>query len=254
MPHLLLLNWVAAFVLFFSFGATKLPNYVAPVMPALALTLGSCLVQRQRAPSLKAVRWFRMEAAALAVVGVGFAILTVDAAGRVFPGDASLGWIGGLPVLGGVAALRASRTGQLRRASQSVALACVAFITALMGFATVRVGEYQDGRQLVAEARRRCGGHCPVLLAYGVTAPSVVYYSGGKVGYLHSSEQVQEACAQSPAAFLITRERLLSSLKGALPADMDVSFRCRDFLRGDNLVLMSRASHRAAAGSPTTAR
>ena len=62
-PRLLLLIWFAFILLFFSMSSSKLPGYIVPVFPALAMLTALCLDDAGRRPHMAA-------AAVLAVTGV----------------------------------------------------------------------------------------------------------------------------------------------------------------------------------------
>ena len=79
-PDLLAACWAASIFAFFSLSSSKLPGYILPVVPALALLLAP-LSER-----LSARRWRTL----LGLLGVGALVLTVAAAPRS-PGSASAG-------------------------------------------------------------------------------------------------------------------------------------------------------------------
>jgi 4-amino-4-deoxy-L-arabinose transferase-like glycosyltransferase len=237
----LLLSWIGAFVVFFSLAATKLPNYVAPVLPALALLTASLLVQWHRTPSPFAIRWLSAAMAALVMVGVGVGVGAVVASAMLLPGAETLACVGVLPVAGGGVGFILARSGRLHLASLTVAAACVGLTTSLVGIASVRLSEHQDGRRIVEQARRLHGGRAPSLLAYGVSASSLVFYGHSPVGYLHSPEQIGAAWLLNPDALLVTRADLLESVNGMMEGRPVVCFRCRRFLRREELVLLSCA-------------
>src|SRR5205085_4837240 len=69
-----LLCWAAAYLVFFSAAATKLPNYIAPLYPAVALLTARFLV-RWRDGSLRPASWVMPAAAAgVAVAGIVVAV------------------------------------------------------------------------------------------------------------------------------------------------------------------------------------
>ena len=100
--HRFLVCWVVAYLAFFSAAATKLPNYIFPIYPALAVLTARVLMQ-WRDGSLAIPRWLvSASVAAVAIVGIAFAagLLYAD---RQFPGLAPWAALGAVPVLGAVA-------------------------------------------------------------------------------------------------------------------------------------------------------
>ncbi|HKC42935.1 MAG TPA: glycosyltransferase family 39 protein [Burkholderiales bacterium] len=67
-PERFLLVWVATVFLFFSISGSKLPPYVLPMWPALAVVLGAALPGMNR-------RWLLAQAALCAVIGVAAALI-----------------------------------------------------------------------------------------------------------------------------------------------------------------------------------
>ena len=67
--------WVAVPLLFFSFSGSKLPGYILPIFPALAIIIGAEIerfIDDDRSALLNAAAW--MTALLLAIIGAGFVI------------------------------------------------------------------------------------------------------------------------------------------------------------------------------------
>ena len=83
-PQRFLLLWVLAYLVFFSFAATKLPNYIAPLYPALALLTASFL-HRWASGTLPVARWVMPTAAGgMAVIGIVVIVGLLIVGGAIF--------------------------------------------------------------------------------------------------------------------------------------------------------------------------
>src|SRR5207249_4725906 len=89
-PHRFLVCWFAAYLVFFSLVSTKLPNYVLPLYPAVAILTARFLV-RWRDDALSVPRWLMPAAAGgmlLVAAAVGLGLLVAGGAVPVLPAAA----------------------------------------------------------------------------------------------------------------------------------------------------------------------
>jgi 4-amino-4-deoxy-L-arabinose transferase-like glycosyltransferase len=187
--HRLLLCWFALYLVFFSLAATKLPNYVAPLYPALAL-LTARFLTRWRTRELNPPRWIMAAGAALvAVTGivVGVALLVASGAlglspDRSFPGLERWAWIGLVPV----AAAAVMLWGSLKDHRDAVVAAFAAGAVGMIGLVAFGVmpviDQYKSARYLVFESGARRADRDIRLVAVGTYFPeSLVFYAERKV-------------------------------------------------------------------------
>jgi 4-amino-4-deoxy-L-arabinose transferase-like glycosyltransferase len=73
--HLFLLLWIAAPIVFFSFSGSKLPGYILPIFPAVALTIGRELDGWWKVESRPPVAIQVLTAAMTAAAGIGAGVL-----------------------------------------------------------------------------------------------------------------------------------------------------------------------------------
>jgi 4-amino-4-deoxy-L-arabinose transferase-like glycosyltransferase len=193
-----LICWVAVYVGFFSLAQTKLPNYILPAYPPLALLTARFLL-RWRAGLAGAPRWMLpVGLAFLAVMGVGVAggmiviggVLTPAAlASQVVHGLARWAWIGAVPILGAAAGFWCLRRGWRTGLVASLTATAVAFI-----------GLTSDRPLQALEARKACrplvaaAGACrpadEIRIAYlAYFQPSLVFYCRREVSELYSPQQ-----------------------------------------------------------------
>ena len=67
-------SWLAVWVGFFSLAGTKLPSYVVPAYPALALLTGAFVDRWLREPALVSRVWTRLIWGTVALAGVGMLV------------------------------------------------------------------------------------------------------------------------------------------------------------------------------------
>lgn len=238
--------WVLAFVGFFSLAGTKLPNYITPCYPALALLtarmINDYLTRPQR---LDAFGW-RVSLACLAGVGVALVIGLPIVSVTILPGDAWLGVVGIVPAAAAWIAWKRSRQGNLHRALRSIAVSSVLLSIALFGVVMPRVDRHQTSDSFVQSIRQLNGSpDAPFqLMTYRFAQPSLIFYSRQRIHNWSETSKVEEFFRQFPErAYIVTRAETLSELQPILPPDVVVLDRRPQFLRRDReVLLLGRAS------------
>nr|WP_315253091.1 glycosyltransferase family 39 protein [uncultured Duganella sp.] len=198
-PKLLLLVWVAFITFFFSYSSSKLPGYILPVYPALALLLG---VYLEGAPRLS-----RMLAAGVLVLAgvVGMAMIPhmIQAASR-HPDERALlelyqPWVltaAIIAVAGGALALLHAR--QLRRDLTMLTLAIASFASVqllMAGFETY--GQLRSGKALALQILPELKPDTPVYTVY-VYEQSMTFYLGRPVTLVSYWDEFTFGLRQQP--------------------------------------------------------
>lgn len=223
----------AATLLFFSLAATKLPNYMAPAFPGLALLVGARL---SASPPARGRAWSRtvaMTAGSFALLGVVFlwlpellaalpSWLGEEAVGKA-PGLARTVPLGLLPwgmaslLLGGsvwiaIAGLRGSRTNFAVATGMSIA-AAVLSITAAVWPAYDRHFA-RPLRELAVRAADAARSDRPVVLLGLKHLPSVAFYGGKSTRYVSRRDAagVASLFASAEPEVLITTEHYLRTV------------------------------------------
>lgn len=245
--YLLASCWAATYIAFFSLARTKLPSYVLPAYPALAIITAAWVEAWLADPARYRGLLLRAALGAVPLVGIGIVIVLPIVAHFVLPGEGMLGLFGLLLVAGGAYVCWQSELGHARRAAAALALTSVLFSMVLFGYGAARVGSYQNSSQVVATARRNAGG--PVRLAtFDYFVPSLAYYAADRVDRLPNEEAVARFFREAPHGYLVTRDAQLDKLVGLLPHDVSVLSRQRRFLRTGEVVVIGRPAqtvHRA---------
>ncbi len=269
--YVFLACWVGVFVGLFSLATTKLPSYVTPCYPALALLAGCFLDHWTRGTQRVSSIWPRLSLASLALVGVAMIVGLPLAADEFLPGEQWIGAIGLVPLLAAAACFVMLGGGFVKLAGRTFAVAALLLAVALFGVATVRVASHQQNYVLFDAISNRSVD--PRIASYGCLESSWVYYAGRQIHELtnkpasgtHSAHAAGDAAnlsdpagdaasffARHREAFLITTDRKLRELAPQLPPDVRVLAQSKYFLKSERLVLLGRdnaATRRAALPS-----
>ena len=139
-PDWLLLIWVAFIFVFFSVSGSKLPSYILPILPALAILLARHWTWMDRSGVV-------LHASGMAVVALAAIVLGLNMGRFAGPSDAvetyqHFGWwvaAAGIVWLAGTAlAMGLARVGQIQTAVLSLAIgACAAALIGLCGYSAL---------------------------------------------------------------------------------------------------------------------
>ena len=211
----LMVLWAAIPLVFFSLAATKLPHYLLPIFPALALLVGASWEPREsdgRSQRLAfplaslvaltllvpagllwmSVRWLETDAAALV------------AAAAILP-------CGALAAL----ALRRSRGAVFG----TLVATMVLFVWVLTGFALPRLDEERVVKRIGLLAR---GSRGLPAYSYGFAEPGLVFYAGRTITRIDSPREIARLARARPGFALVAREGDLPLLLQEIPRS-DVS-------------------------------
>ena len=203
--------WAGGYLVFFSLAATKLPNYLLPAYPPLAL-LTADLLDRWRRGAVRLPGWvWAYSLGSLAfvglVVGGGMAVAGGWAGPKVMRGHPLEGlgawaWLGLVPVIGAVAGAwclrRQMRTGLVA----GVSAASVVMVGALAAVAGPAVDREKAPRALVETAARSASGPDLRVGGYRYFQPSLVYYARRPVTRLTVEPAAVEFLTRAGQAYL----------------------------------------------------
>jgi 4-amino-4-deoxy-L-arabinose transferase-like glycosyltransferase len=154
-----LLTWIATYLVFFTLAATKLPNYVLPVLVPSAIVTARFL-DRWRRGWLSLPAW-AMGAAlvGLMLLGIGVCVGLILASGvgdlavlrgRFVPGLAAWAWVGAGPLVGGLVAWKHWRQGRSNAVLACLTLAAVVLIAPMAAWGSVAFNHVKAPQPLVA--------------------------------------------------------------------------------------------------------
>jgi 4-amino-4-deoxy-L-arabinose transferase-like glycosyltransferase len=218
--------WVAGVFVFFSLAGTKLPSYLFPSFPGMALLVGSAALSSGRVPPWldRLALWLTGLTGTALAVGFGMAPWIVEAVrarvggildGVVFPGGLAW-WLGALIGLGTAAGLVAR--GSWRPTILSAMMGLLIF-TAEVKVAPQVYAVVQGPLREFTEDARRILGRQGTLIAYGLNAPTIVFYADHLViplgpGSPDGVGEIRRLVEMGQPVVVITRQAHMTRLDG----------------------------------------
>lgn len=269
----LLLAWVAVEIGIFSLASTKLPSYVTPCYPALALLTANSLLRFSGGLAAVGERWYRLGLVSAGLAGLAVTLGLYWAADNYLGGHRELSLIG-LPVVGTALFCGWRLAGESRfgggpsgkpagSASRgrwilpwAFAMGAGLFCLGLFGMgAGIADSVRQTDPLFEAIRRQNCGTH---IASYRCLESSWVVYGGrpivelalpGESGGKWSDKQEfwqylprlnpDDFAVQFPDSMILTTSDHLAELQSRLPRQATVVSSTPDFLRDRRLVLVS---------------
>jgi 4-amino-4-deoxy-L-arabinose transferase-like glycosyltransferase len=243
-----LVCWFLAYLIFFSVAATKLPNYVLPLYPALAI-LTARFLDTWRLGLTHLPRWVMPTAfAALGVIGV-IAVAGLLIAGgafgvpagkfRVLPGLATWAPLGVVPIGGAVAAIYFLARSARSQCVATCAVASVVFVAGIAAFPTVRLDDHKAPRELVEQA-----GACQPKREVRIGAlqyfePSLVFYGRREVQKFTTWGEAADFLSLPYPVYLFVPESVWHDVARVLPIPHREVGRRYDFLKNCDVLVVT---------------
>lgn len=242
------LAWIAIWVGGFSLARTKLPSYVTPAYPPLAILTARYLVRWQEGELLIGNWMKRLPPVILLVSGVGMVGGVAAAASLGFRNLEPLFVLGLMIAAAGAVGLRLVWRQQAARATLCVALASVLFTFGCHVWGAVRLSRLQRNAALIHAIRDRAGDL--EIASFGCLEPSWVWLAQQPIRELSGAEptRAREFLDAGTNRVLITTRSRLSQLTDLLPDDVLVLAGEPYFLHGEEqLVVLGRSDQARAA-------
>lgn len=239
--------WVAAYVVFFSLARTKLPNYVLPAYPALALLTGQFLTRWQQGEFQPAPRILTLALVLFAAIGMvtvagllvaGGAVDVAALRGRRLPGLLTWAWVGVLPVLGAVLGAAFLRRGQTVPACFTLASTAVIFLGLLAGGGAAAVEACKAPRGLIGLLPAGHQQREVRIACYGYFQPSLVFYCRRQVKVLASAAEAAQFLEWPYEAYLIIPATVWDDLQRRVTVPHAVLGRRFDLYRNMDIVVV----------------
>lgn len=259
-PLQLIVCWMLVWIGGFSCAGTKLPGYIWPAYPALAIATALFLADWARGrvgfswPRLR-TRFLPMdlepdEAAGLvmrfawsilAATGVALAIGLPVAANRLAPGCAWLGVLGLIPLASAAVAWHSQSTGQRPRALVAAAIGACLLVTLMASVAAEAFSHAQGSRALVARLEEPAAD-CQWACLWNVP-PSLVFYTGARIEQLDTAEAVATHLRRHPRSRVVIDGRQESLIAATLPPGCGILARVPTLSSHDVLLLGRLPGH-----------
>jgi 4-amino-4-deoxy-L-arabinose transferase-like glycosyltransferase len=242
--------WAGVYLGLFSLAQTKLPSYITPAYPAVALMTGCFLYRYRRGEAYGPAGLPKM--ATGICIGVGaVTLIAVPIAAHIFlPGEEWLGLIALIPLVGGGLARVLQAKDRLRPAVAVYATCAAVFVVAMMAFAPVRVDRHQTFDQILGSIAQ--SSRTPEVASFACMEPSWVFYAGQSIHEFRRDEVAAvRTFLDGDNAFLITTADVYAEVQQELPSGVEVLTSVDKFLDNDRLLLLSRKKAGNMAAKPT---
>lgn len=255
-PERLLLCWFGAYLVLFSAAATKLPNYMLPAYPALAV-LTARFLMRWRDGEIAVPKWVMpVGVSALALTGTAFAggLIVVSGTGgllpetaRLFPGAERVAVLGLVPLACAIVLWRALRANARPRFVRAQAVGAVAFTALLAAFGS---GPF-DARKAAKELVLASGVSSPErdirLAHHDWFQPSIVFYARREVTEVFGAEAVADFLAVPTPGYLFVPASTWQQLEPQVKVPVRVAARHYDFYRNKEILVVTNDGATTAA-------
>jgi 4-amino-4-deoxy-L-arabinose transferase-like glycosyltransferase len=235
------LCWVGCYFAFFTAAATKLPNYVVPCYPALAIVTGAWLsaaIARATARDWRLVAGY----ASLAIVGATTAVGLGIAAQKIVHQSPTLALPAVVALVGGLICVLLLHGGRHRASLTNVLATCLLMTFIGMTYTASHISPLADGPKLAAKinALAATEQHTPRVATYHYSPPTLVYYLHHPVERLESADL---AGYFSHGDVIVMPRDAFEQQRDQLPANIRILSEVPRFLRKDkSVVLLGRTT------------
>ncbi len=241
--------WAGVYLGLFSLAQTKLPSYITPCYPAVALLTGCFLYQYRRGEAYGPAALPKVATSIFVAVGA-ITLIALPIAAHIFlPGEEWLALIALIPLAGGIAVFVLQVRGRLNRAVTVYATSAALFVLVVMAFATVRIDRRRTFDEILGPIAAESAA--PEVATLACMEPSWVFYAGRSIHEFPRDDADQaRAFLDGEDAFLITTAEVYAELEQELPSDVEVLASVDKFLDNDRLLLLHRGSADHVAAKP----
>jgi 4-amino-4-deoxy-L-arabinose transferase-like glycosyltransferase len=242
--------WIVVYLTFFSISATKLPNYVLPVIVPWTL-LSARLLDRWRKETLSLPAWYlRCAALGLGLIGIGLSVGLAIAGGvgevalmrsRFLPALLPFAPIGVVPIAAAGVLFFALRTGRRPLFVRSLVFAAVALLAPLAAWATAALNGAKAPASLGETPAARVDLDQRVVAFEMGHLPSLNFYLRRDVAHVPGLDHVAVHLAAPLPTFAIIPERDIEEFQRRRPALAVEVCRHADMYRGTKLVLLANS-------------
>lgn len=234
--------WVCVFVGVFTIAETKLPSYITPCYPALALLCGKFFYHWSRGETRVSLFWQRAALVSLALVGCVMLIGSRIVAHRFLPGEEWLGVVGLVPLIVAIVCMVWLSQRKLVHAARTFAVGAVIFAWVMFGFLTVQVSRHQENRAMLETIFKHNSD--PAIASYGTLESTWVFYAKRPITEFALSAEPDARLAEfvenNSQVCFITTDRFLPQLESQLPSEFIVLTDVPFFLKKGRLILVGR--------------
>jgi len=250
-----LLCWIGVYFVFFSIAQTKLPNYILPCYPPLALLTAWLLVHWQK-ETIRLPDWAMLWSSRALIASGALVLVALPIVSSILlPGYLLLGAIGLIPIALGIWTIYAKKHTSRQTCLKGFGAGAVLMSVAAFSSLAPWLSRAQESYQLGNHAHDISGSETP-LATYDYFAPNLPFYARREVTRFHSPEEIADYFHEHPKGLLCVREDHWGQLKEVLPKQTRVIERTQRFFRTHDVLLIqgSGSTTRSAAIEKRTLR
>ncbi len=242
-----LLIWIGLYLVVFSAVATKLPNYVLPLYPAIAIATGRFLDRWRSAPDTFS-RWLMpagiaglfltgaVTVAGLLIAGGAYGI-TVKGV-HPLPALGGLAWIGGIPLLtAAICAVLLWR--RPKHVTCAFAAGAAAFLGCLAAFAPPAMERYKAPKYFAHTLGLKQTDRDVRIGAYGWFRESLVFYAEREVTKIQTAEDINVWLRVPMESYILIRDRDFAVARSTIMEKYREVGRHYDVLSREDVVVIS---------------
>jgi len=261
--HLLLSVWVAVYLGVFSIASTKLPNYVIPAYPALALIIGNYFSSWGGLEGQWERRWQWIGWGALAMVGLCIAIgpwvlsmplgpnqttvldkLLIDTSMQTT--IRSVSWLGIPLIAGGIGGYILLATGWFEWLSSCFTASSLGMMLIFWQVIVPLADQHQTPQDLAAAIKdqQQLPEDAGSIAVLNYFRPSMVYYAGRKIQFCNSVDEIVEQSKLDPPSVIVVHEQRVQEVNERTNERYKVSKVYPEFPRCGKIVVLSLTENR----------
>jgi 4-amino-4-deoxy-L-arabinose transferase-like glycosyltransferase len=246
--------WIVVYFEFFAFSQTKLPNYILPIYPAVALLMGQFLDCWRRGEVAVPAWVMRVGFVCLGLMGLATATALLAAGGvfasglpdwahgRHWPGVQGWAALGLVPLAGAAAAWWCLGRGRRLGVVVSLTAAGVSFLGVLAAWGASALEGHKAPKPL-AQAAAQFDGDLSArevrVASYQYFQPSLVFYCRREVRQLQHEDETLEFLSNPLPVYLILPAAHWQALEARVPGTHRVLGQCRDLYQNCDVVVVT---------------
>lgn len=242
--------WIAVYFVSFSISRTKLPNYILPLYPAVALLTGRFLDRWRRGEIAVRRSVLPVSLGCWALVGMGLTLGLLVVSGALdvpqlqhhLPGMEEGAWLGVLPLVGAGGAWLCLRRGARGSALGWLATTAVLFGVGVFTWGGPALDAHKAPRPLVAEAVLLQPERDIRIGCYGYFQPSLVFYCQRKVEVFTDEKQVRDFLRCPLPAYLFVPADVWDGMAAQIPGTTRLLGRHWDLYRRCEVLVIGNAA------------
>lgn len=256
--HLLLSSWGVVYLGVFSIASTKLPNYVIPAYPALALIIGNYFASWSCVKSPWEQRWQWIGWGGLALIGlcvsIGPAILTssfgaspttvLDQLRIDSSMQATIRWVSllGIPlIVGGIGGYILLTMRRHEWLSSCFAASSLSMMLIFWQIIVPLADRHQTPQDLATAIKEQQQGseRAGSIAVLNYFRPSMVYYAGQKIQFFNSIDEIVEQSKLDPPSVIVVQEQRVQEISDLTNDHYKISDEFPEFPRRGKIVILS---------------